>query len=236
MKNTFVDIEGVVSDAFASVDAAIDAGKARSKEPIESLLREWVAVECQFPEHVHPKLRRPASARKISAAEKRLGVAFPDQLRELYLASDGIDWFVPPNALILPRQHYFPSCDELCTAGELEPALSQRILKAPKRSRPKAAPLGVRVVRPSALSVFSKEEQLLRVEDLDAFFALQSPTGASCLLLVQASAHNLPAGTVLDFESSLASRYDNLAHWLAAHVESEYSFCRSMGRDLPKPI
>lgn len=152
-------------------------------------------------------------------------------VRELYLASDGVDWIVPPNALILPRQYYFPDCEALCTAGELMPALSRRVLKTSKGSLP-----SVRVVRPAVLSVFAKEEQILRIEDLDPFIALQTPSGTTCLLLVQSPAHDLPVGTVLDFESNLASRYDSLGHWIAAQVESEYSFCRTMGRDLPKPI
>lgn len=230
-KKSSASIQGVVNDAFARVDAAIDVGRARSSEPIERLLREWIAVESQFPEHVHPKMRPPASARQIKAAESRLGVAFPEQLRELYLASDGVDWIVPPNALILPRQSYFPDCEALCTAGELMPALSRRVLKSSKGSQP-----SVRVVRPAVLSVFAKEEQLLRIEDLDPFIALQTPSGTTCLLLVHSPAHDLPVGTVLDFESNLASRYDSLGHWIAAQVESEYSFCRTMGRDLPKPI
>jgi hypothetical protein len=230
-KKSSAGIQGVVNDAFARVDAAIDAGRVRSNEPIERLLREWVAVESQFPEHVHPKLRPPASARQIKAAESRLGVAFPEQLRELYLASDGVEWIVPPNALILPCQYYFPQCEALCTAGELMPALSKRALKTPKGSRP-----SVRVVRPAVLSVFAKEEQLLRIEDLDPFLALQTPSGTSCLLLLQSPAHDLPLGTVLDFESNLASHYDSLGHWIAAQVESEYSFYRTMGRDFPKPI
>jgi hypothetical protein len=214
------NVQNFVKAGFAEVEDAVKRGLNKPAISIAALLDQWLLDEAKYTHVAHRIRRPPASCSQIADAEARLGFLLPSQLKDLLLASDGIDWVMPPGAPLLPRVGYFPPASALNLAGNLARPLSSFVQETRRRARQRGTdPDAVDIGEPGIWSFLSPPTQRIQFDDLDALLALQIPTHATCLLMVPRPMPGLAPGTVLDFEGLRATRYESLAHWLSVQIE-----------------
>src|SRR5688572_7179447 len=86
---SFLRVLRVMFSTARSLNAKSRAATALAKLPMPALVSEW-GKQINRPDVFNGSLRSPSRG-GIEAAEARLGFALPDQLREFYLACDGIE-------------------------------------------------------------------------------------------------------------------------------------------------
>jgi hypothetical protein len=212
------DFAAIWQKAIATVDDALESSKGQTHAPASTLIDRWIAKYSNPAFPLRPVRRSPASAVEIQAAESRLGHPLPEQVRELYLATDGLDW-VRSTGRDMSFGGHFPPLRLLGLARDLEVPFSTQLLRHCETYDEPDETRHVELFGPAVLAhVVEEPELIFEFEELDAFLALQVASDATCILIAHREGLRVPVGTVLHIENVLATRYSSVSHWLAADV------------------
>ncbi len=173
------------------------------------LVREWHA-RLDKPEVWAGSLRAP-DVGGVAAAEARLGVVLPEQLRHFYEVCDGVEALSPdyPHPVVriaelVPTAFHSPSLSAQCEAQWRE------------WGEQDGDPRALRVFPPGFVAAITdRSERELPFSFADALLALEAPRAGTCVAMLVAEEAAYPAGTVFQIENLTATRYDTLATWLA---------------------
>lgn len=173
------------------------------------LVREWHA-RLDKPAVWAGSLRAPAAG-GVAAAEARLGVVLPEQLRRFYEVCDGVEARSPD------YPHPFVRIAELTTTASYSPSLAAQCESQWREwGEQDGDPRALRVFPPGFVAAIAdRSERELPFSFADALLALEAPREGTCVAMLVAEESLYPAGTVFQIENLTATRYDTLASWLA---------------------
>jgi hypothetical protein len=217
---TVSEIASIWQKAFATVDGALDAARSDIHSPPSTLIDSWISAMSDPALPLRPIRRPPASCADIQKAESRLGFSLPEQVRELYLSTNGLEWIRTAGHPFSFGGH-FPPLDRLVLAGHFPDALSRLSLQHWEQYRKEVGePKVVELFAPGSLThVLGDPETTLSFEDLDLFLSLQIPPDTGCLLIAHRDELGVPKDSVIEVENLTATRYESLSHWLSSHVK-----------------
>lgn len=158
-------------------------------------------------------LRPAASMHDVSKAESRLNFSLPEELKALYLCSNGVDREIgeEPARSVLALQ-------ALAQPGTLKPLLSSQlrdewIANGRDNGEPEGLCLystGLRAMLPDGY------ESVLAFADVDDMLQLESRGVRPMAVAVVAPHASLAVGAILQIENGTATRFDGVRQWLAA--------------------
>lgn len=217
---TVSELASIWKKAFATVDGALDAARSDVRSPPSTLIDAWIDVMSDPALPWRPMRRPSASCADIQEAEARLGFSLPGQVRELYMATNGLEW-IRTAGQPFPFGGYFPPLDRLVLAGDLPEALSRLSLRHWEQHRKETGePRVVELFAPGSLThVLDDPECTFSFEDLDRFLALQIPPHTGCLLIAHRDDLGVPKDAVVEVENLTATHYESLSHWLASRIK-----------------
>ena len=117
------EMQSIWQRAVASVDDRLAESTTDSSTPPSLLIDRWVASHTNSAFPLRPVRRDPASAPEILEAEQRLGFELPHQVRELYGATNGLEW-VRHTGSPMDFGGHFPPLSRLSLGKDLSPPLS----------------------------------------------------------------------------------------------------------------
>jgi hypothetical protein len=188
-------------DAAAQLrELPVDQLVARALEGLHSPHASWKATP-----------RTPRADAQEFAASKRL----PAELAEFYRVCDGFEATADFPARVLPLGDIMPGAD-------VSPPLSQRALAFWKEHGNDSDEEGMLMVLPPddlGALVANAAESHLPAAALDRLACIVPPEEARFVVIaLDAAGPALPAGSVLDYENGIATRYDGFRHWLATRA------------------
>lgn len=184
--------------------------------PMEEFLPKW-ADAMSFPAAgMRSSLNPAASPRDIEQAEAELGLRLPDELKDFYLSSNGINRDISGSDE--PARNVL-SIQSLIKPGTRNPPLSSSL-------REEWLTDGQEDGEPEGLCVFSTSlihslpgaphQFVLPFSDVDSMLSLES-NGHGPLAVAVVNPHtHFPVGTILQIENGTATHFDGVREWLAS--------------------
>ena len=198
------------SRALAATTKAQAEADSLGALPIREFIPRWTALLSPSVNGESPRLNTPASDADIAAAESRLALTIPEDLRALYRFSDGLSWY--------STGHY----REIAALARLQPGSTHNALLSEwlqkdwvRHGRGLNMPEGLPLCHPHN-SPLADEDILLPFGDLDSMLILEAPQSGSCSAIVVHDHPHLPVGSVLFVEEGAATYYTDLRNWLAS--------------------
>jgi len=191
--------------------------------PIEEFLPKWAETKTFPAAGIFVRLRPAASTGDIEQAESRLGVRLPEELRSLYLCSNGIDRELRdsdgPARNVLDVQ-------SLSKPGERSPRLSVQLQgEWLANGRDDVDSEGLELFSSGPASLLpGAQESVLAYADIDDMLVLESDGQGSMAVAVVVPHQGFPVGTVVDIENGTATHYDGVRAWLASGMSMAMRF------------
>jgi len=198
--------------------------------PMEEFLPKWAEATTFPAAGMYSSLRPAATLADIEQAESRLGLRLPEELKSLYLCTNGIDRKI--RDADEPARNML-SIQSLTKPGAQKPALSS-VLRDEwlADGRDNGDPEGLCVFSTGLTSVLpgAPEEFVLPFGDVDAMLSLESD-GLGPLGVAVVNAHpQFPIGTILQIENGTATHFNGVRTWLAGTTGMVVRFKEQYGR------
>lgn len=184
--------------------------------PMQEFLPKWAEASSFPAARIRTSLNPAASLHDIEHAEARLELQLPDELKDFYLSSNGIDREIG-NADEQARKVL--SIQSLIKPGTRNPPLSSLL-------RQEWLAEGQEDGDPEGLCVFSTRlrdslpgapyQFVLPFGDVDAMLSLESDGHGPLAVAVVSPHPHFPVGTILQIENGTATHFDGVRVWLAS--------------------
>ena len=181
--------------------------------PMLEVFTAWLKSSSRMPDLWSASARAGASTDAIAAAERRLGVALPADIRDFYALTDGI----VPKAGTDAFPHPLLPVTALIPCGQHRPPLSQQCEAQWKEwGEPDEEPRALRIFPNSMRNILTDEDEAeMSFAAADELVALVIPRSGDGLAFALRDGPTHAAGAIFDIENLQATRYTNLREWFA---------------------
>jgi hypothetical protein len=198
--------------------------------PMEEFLPKWADATTFPAAGMCSSLRPAATLPDIEQAESRLGLRLPEELKNLYLRTNGIDREIrdadKPARKVL-------SIQSLVKPGAQKPPLSSTLREEwLAEGRDSGDPEGLCVFSTSLTSLLpgAPHQFVMPFGDVDTMLSLESD-GLGPLGVAVVNAHpHFPIGTILQIENGTATHFNGVRAWLASTTGMMVRFKEQYGR------